>query len=88
MVRVVRGRIREGAWPDQELIWSVLGEHYTPVPDAVAAGRIAFDDTGHVYVSIGGKNSYDKLHDLNTPFGKVHRVRDDGIVPKENPFWV
>ncbi|MEM7407747.1 MAG: PQQ-dependent sugar dehydrogenase [Pseudomonadota bacterium] len=87
MVRVVRGRIRDGRWVDQEIVWSVHKDHYTPVPDAVAAGRLAFDGKGHVYVSIGGKHSYDKLHDLNTPFGKVHRVRDDGTIPQDNPFW-
>ncbi|MCE7998221.1 MAG: hypothetical protein HEP70_05125 [Rhodobiaceae bacterium] len=88
MVRVVRGRIKDGRWVDQEIIWSVHKDHYTPVPDGVAAGRLAFDGRGHLYVSIGGKNTYDKLHQLDTPFGKVHRVRDDGTVPEDNPFWV
>ncbi len=88
MVRVVRGRIKDGNWVDQELIWSVHKDHYTPVPDAVAAGRLAFDKRGYLYISIGGKNTYDKLHELNTPFGKIHRVRDDGTVPESNPFWV
>ena len=88
MVRVVRGRIQDGKWVDQEVIWSVDKQHYTPVPDAVAAGRLAFDDQGHLFISIGGKNTYDKLHKLDTPFGKVHRVRDDGTVPEDNPFWV
>lgn len=88
MVRVVRGRIMNGRWVDQEIIWSVHTDHYTPVPDAVAAGRLAFDRRGYLYISIGGKNTYDKLHQLDTPFGKVHRVRDDGTVPDDNPFWV
>ncbi|MEO0908836.1 MAG: PQQ-dependent sugar dehydrogenase [Pseudomonadota bacterium] len=88
MVRVVRGRIKDGNWIDQEVIWSVHTDHYTPVPDAVAAGRLAFDKQGHLYISIGGKNTYDKLHQLDTPFGKIHRVRDDGTVPQDNPFWV
>ena len=88
MVRVVRGRIKDGKWVDQEVIWSVHKDHYTPVPDAVAAGRLAFDAQRHLYVSIGGKNIYGKLHQLDTPFGKIHRVRDDGTVPKDNPFWV
>lgn len=87
MVRVVRGRIKDGTWVDQEIIWSVHKDHYTPVPDAVAAGRLAFDGKGYLYISIGGKNTYGKLHDLNTPFGKIHRVRDDGKIPKDNPFW-
>lgn len=88
MVRVVRGRIRDGQWVDQETIWSVHKDHYTPVPDGVAAGRLAFDGRGHLYISIGGKNTYDKLHQLDTPFGKIHRVREDGTVPRDNPFWI
>ena len=87
MVRVVRGRIQEGKWVDEEVIWSVHKDHYTPVPDAVAAGRLAFDGRGYLYISIGGKNTYGKLHQLDTPFGKIHRVRDDGTVPEDNPFW-
>lgn len=87
MVRVVRGRIRDGKWVDQEVIWSVHKDHYTPVPDAVASGRLAFDKHGYLYVTVGGKNTYDKLHDLNTPFGKIHRVADDGRIPTDNPFW-
>jgi len=88
MVRVVRGRIKDGKWVSQEIIWSVHKDHYTPVPDAVAAGRLAFDKSGYLYISIGGKNTYGKLHQLDTPFGKTHRVRDDGTVPEDNPFWV
>lgn len=88
MVRVVRGRIKDGTWQDQEVIWSVHRDHYTPVPDAVASGRLAFDGRGYLYISIGGKNTYDKLHQMDTPFGKIHRLHDDGRVPEDNPFWV
>ena len=88
MVRVVRGRIKDNAWVDQEVIWSVHRDHYTPVPDGVAAGRLAFDKDNHLYISIGGKNTYDKLHQLDTPFGKIHRVRDDGSVPRDNPYFI
>ena len=88
MVRVLRGRIKDNAWVDQQVIWSVHRDHYTPVPDGVAAGRLAFDKDNHLYISIGGKNTYGKLHDLDTPFGKIHRVRDDGSVPSDNPYFV
>ena len=49
---------------------------------------MAFDQQRNLYISVGGKNRYSKLHDLNTPFGKIHRVRDDGTVPLDNPFWL
>ena len=50
------------------------------------AGRLAFDDEGHLFITIGGKASYSQLHELDTPYGKIHRVNDDGSVPKDNPF--
>ncbi len=87
MVRVVRGRISEGNWVDEEEIWSVHHDYYTVVPDAVAAGRLAFDKAGHVYVSVGGKSVYKNLHNMDTPYGKVHRVNDNGTVPADNPFF-
>ncbi len=87
MVRVVRGRIENGQWQDQELIWSVHSKYYTVVPDNVASGRLALDGKGYVYVTVGGKGAYKHLHDLNTPYGKIHRVADDGTVPTNNPFW-
>ena len=86
MVQVVRGRIREGRWVDQEVIWSVPPDLHTVVPDTVAAGRLAFDRSGHVYVTIGGKATYDWVQWLDKPTGKIHRVRDDGSVPSDNPF--
>ena len=87
MVRVVRGRIQDNQWLDQEVVWSVHKDNYTVVPDGVAGGRIAFDGAGDLYVTVGGKSTYDNLHVMDTPYGKIHRVHGDGVIPRENPFW-
>ena len=87
MVRVVRGRLEGNRWVDSEVIWSVHKEKYTIVPDGVAAGRLAFDQSGHLYVTVGGKSTYDNLHVMDMPYGKIHRVKDNGEVPANNPFW-
>lgn len=87
MVRVVRGRLKGNRWIDNEVIWSVHKDKYTVVPDAVASGRLAFDHQDFVYVTVGGKSTYDNLHVMDTPYGKIHRFRDDGSVPEDNPFW-
>lgn len=87
MVKLVRGRLEGNKWVDEQLIWSVDHKYYTVVPDSVAAGRIAFDNQGYVYISIGGKSAYKNLHVLDTPYGKVHRVQEDGAIPEDNPFW-
>ena len=87
MVRVVRGRLVENRWEDQEVVWSVHKDNYTVVPDGVAGGRLAFDGVGDLYVTVGGKSTYDNLHVMDTPYGKIHRARGDGGVPTDNPFW-
>ncbi len=86
MVRVVRGRLENNEWLDHEVIWSVHKDNYTVVPDGVAGGRLAFDGSGDLYVTVGGKSSYDNLHVMDTPYGKIHRVHGDGRVPADNPF--
>ncbi len=87
MVRVVRGRLNGNSWVNQEIMWSVHKDNYTVVPDGVAGGRIAFDGAGYLYVTVGGKASYDNLHVMDTPYGKIHRVHGDGRIPEDNPFW-
>ena len=88
MLRVVRGKIRSGTWHSEELIWSVPTDFYTVIPDNVAAGRLAFDKTGHLFITVGGKSTYSQLHVIDTPYGKIHRVKDDGAVPEDNPYWL
>lgn len=88
MNKLVRGRIRDGAWVDQETVWAADIEHYGTMIDVIAGGRIAFDNRGHVYFSVGAKgpNEYEGVQDLATPWGKIHRVNYDGSIPDDNPF--
>ncbi len=88
MNKVVRGRIRDGAWTDQETIWQAPVDTYTAMPEIAAGGRIAFDDDGHVFFSVGmkGPTEPEGVQDLGKPYGKIMRVRADGAVPADNPF--
>jgi glucose/arabinose dehydrogenase len=88
MNKLVRGRIKDGAWVDQEVIWQAPIEAYTQTPDMAAGGRIAFDDAGHVFFSVGvkGASEAEGVQDLSLPYGKIHRVNDDGSTPVDNPF--
>ena len=83
-----RARIRDGRWVDEETIWRTDLRFYSSMPDMGAGGRIAFDDEGYVYISVGVKvpSNYEGIQDLGTPYGKIHRVHDDGRVPEDNPF--
>jgi glucose/arabinose dehydrogenase len=88
MNKVVRGRIRNDEWVDQQTIWSTDIELYNGMPDMAAGGRLAFDGKGHLFFTVGMKGGSEiaGVQDLALPFGKVHRINDDGSIPKDNPF--
>ena len=87
MNKLIRGRIRDGEWVDEQVIWSTPVENYTGIPDMAAGGRVAFDGKGHVFISIGIKASeFAGIQDLALPYGKIHRLNDDGSIPTDNPF--
>lgn len=82
---LIRGRIKDGAWVDEQTIWSTDIENYQPATDLAAGGRIAFDPDGYVFISVGMRNLAG-IQDLRQPTGKIHRIHDDGRVPSDNPF--
>ena len=88
MNTLVRGRIENGRWVDEEDIWRADKRFYSSTPDIGAGGRIAFDDAGFVYLSVGvkGISNHHGIQDLSTPYGKIHRLHDDGRTPTDNPF--
>ena len=45
-----------------------------------------FDRKGHIYFSIGERGQAPHAQELNRPNGKVHRINEDGTIPKDNPF--
>ena len=88
MNRLIRGRIKEGNWVDQQVIWQADINTYTDTTDLAAGGRIAFDNKGYVYMTLGmkGPMDYDGTQDLRYPYGKILRLHDDGRIPADNPF--
>ncbi|RTR38778.1 PQQ-dependent sugar dehydrogenase [Shewanella canadensis] len=48
--------------------------------------RIAFDDKGHLYFSIGDRGHRPNGQDLTTHAGSILRLNLDGSVPRDNPF--
>jgi aldose sugar dehydrogenase len=49
--------------------------------------RIVFDNEGFLYFSNGDKGNIPmNAQDLTNAHGKVHRIKDDGTIPSDNPF--
>ncbi len=84
MTRIVRGRIEGRRWVDQQDIYRAAPEFYTTAY-AHFGGRMVLLD-GHLYFSAGDRTTMQWAQDLSRPFGKIHRVREDGRVPEDNPF--
>ncbi len=82
---VVRGKIKDGAWTDEHLIFRAAPQFY--FTDTSHYGcRFLFDPTGHLFFTIGDRGQSAHAQDLGSPLGKVHRVRADGTIPADNPF--
>ena len=54
------------------------GTHY--------GSRIVFDNQGFLYFSNGERGSQDNAQNLSNSHGKIHRIKDDGSIPTDNPF--
>lgn len=85
MTVIVRGKIRNNAWVDEQVIFRGAAELYSPA-NFHYGSRFIFDKQGHLFYSLGDKGKPESAQDLSSPLGKVHRVNDDGSVPKDNPF--
>ncbi len=84
MTAVVRGRIRDGRWVDEEQIYRAPREHYHRAGHHFGT-RLVFAE-GYLFLAVGDRGAQNQAQDLGRPSGKVHRIHDDGRVPADNPF--
>jgi aldose sugar dehydrogenase len=83
---IVRGKINAtNQWVDQQVLFRSKPELYT-ASNAHFGARFIFDREGHLFFTIGERGQMTNAQDLSNPLGKIHRVHDDGSIPKDNPF--
>ena len=85
MAAVIRGRLRDGAFVDQQQIFKADPALYCP-GGARFGSRLLFDKQGHLFFSVGDRARPGDEQELSHPNGKIHRVMDDGRIPPDNPF--
>jgi glucose/arabinose dehydrogenase len=79
-----RARLKNKALVDFELLYKAVpntkkGQHW--------GSRLAFDDEGFLYFTIGDRGLRDvNPQDLTKDGGKVYRINPDGSIPNDNPF--
>ena len=85
MTRVIRGRVSEHRWVEQETVFAVPEDlHFA---EGMRWGcRMMFDPEGRLYFSIGDIGRNDEVQQLSKPAGKVYRINPDGSIPADNPF--
>lgn len=85
MTRIIRGRIKENNWIDQQVLFEAPEEFYSETRHHFGS-RIVFDDEGYLYFSVGDRGAKELAQDISRPNGKIHRIHKDGTIPKDNPF--
>jgi glucose/arabinose dehydrogenase len=85
MTRIVRGRIRNHTWTDQEVLFEAPHDTYRTTRHHYGC-RIVFDPQGYLYFAIGDRGADGHAQELQRPNGKVHRIHRDGRIPADNPF--
>jgi aldose sugar dehydrogenase len=85
MTRIVRGRIVDHAWTNEEVLFEADHESYLPTRHHYGT-RIVFDKEGFLFFAIGDRGRSEHAQDLSLPNGKVHRIHRDGRIPGDNPF--
>jgi glucose/arabinose dehydrogenase len=85
MTVLVRGHIRDNQWTDNHEIFRAPNSLYTTTSDHYGS-RFLFDGKGHLFFSLGERHNMVNAQSLSTPLGKIHRVNEDGSIPKDNPF--
>lgn len=81
---LMRAKIRYNTLVNKEVLYKALpdtrrGQHF--------GSRIAFDNEGYVYFSVGDRGNRDvNPQDITKDGGKIYRLHDDGSVPADNPF--
>lgn len=81
---IMRAKLQGMALTEQEDIYVAQaygdkGVHF--------GSRLAFDNQGYLYFSIGDRGQRDvNPQDITRDAGKIYRLHDDGRIPKDNPF--
>ncbi|WP_266202538.1 PQQ-dependent sugar dehydrogenase [Pontibacter kalidii] len=81
---VMRAKLAGNKLTEQQVIFEALPysktrHHY--------GSRLEFDRDGYLYLSVGDRGNHDENpQDLARHAGKVHRIKDDGSIPSDNPF--
>ena len=85
MTVIMRGRLKNNEFVDQQVLFRAPKELYSQ-SNAHYGSRFLFDKQNHLFFTLGEKMQMTNAQDLSKPTGKIHRINDDGTMPKDNPY--
>lgn len=83
--KLIRAKLENEALTHIETLYkaspnTTKGQHF--------GSRIAFDNEGFLYFSVGERgNHFVNPQDITKDGGKIYRLNDDGSIPNDNPFF-
>jgi len=85
---VARGRLVladvDNRLENVEVIWR---QNPKVTDDGHYGHRMAFDKDGYLFISSGDRQKFQPAQQMTGNLGKIVRLRDDGSVPEDNPFF-
>jgi aldose sugar dehydrogenase len=80
---IMRAKLNGNSLTDQQQIYLAqphLGtnHHY--------GCKLIFGEDGYLYFSVGDRGTMKDAQDLTSHSGKIHRIKEDGSIPDDNPF--
>ena len=82
--KLIRAKLLNGSLTQIESLYKATpnttkGQHF--------GSKIVFDNQGYLYFSVGERgNHFVNPQDIKRDGGKIYRLKDDGTIPKDNPF--
>ena len=81
--RIARAKLDKDQLTDIEILFtsnseSRGGRHF--------GSRIVFDGQGHIFFAVGDRGQRQDAQKLEKANGKIHRIRENGEIPNDNPF--
>ena len=81
---IMRAKLQGDSLVEQQVLYK--GEGNTD-GGAHYGSRIAFDNDGYLFFSIGERGAhFENAQQLDRDGGKIYRLHDDGRIPADNPF--
>lgn len=81
--QIARAKLKKNQLSDLKVLFTAKPRYFT---SHHFGSRIQFDEKGYIFFTVGDRGNRDLAQSLSTHNGKIIRLKDDGSIPKDNPF--